>query len=86
MASYPVFQIRKGDWRSVPLVKIVGTYIPEVFISDPAVFAHYISNLQTRSHDVFVVSYPKSGERQVSWLRLRVIYQNDECELQAPRN
>ena len=74
MANYPVFQIRKGDWRSVPLVNIKGMYMPKAIIDDPAVFAHYISNFQTKSDDVFVASYPKSGERlSVSWLR--VIYQ-----------
>ena len=39
-----------------------GIQIPDSFAPDPVALRDYIVNFQTRSDDVFVVSYPKSGK------------------------
>ena len=61
MSSFPVFQFTEGEWTSWRCIDILGTKVPAYFTSDPALLTDYISSLQTKSDDVFVVGYPKSG-------------------------
>ena len=60
MASFPVIQITEGEWTSEKFWDILGMKVPESFTKDPALLADYISKFETRSDDVFVVTYPKS--------------------------
>ena len=41
----------------------MGLRIPAYFTDDPQALHDYIVNFKTKSDDVFVVSYPKSGKR-----------------------
>ena len=52
MTSYPVLQIVKGDFKSIPILKILGTYMPTMNVGDPALLAHYISNFKAKPDDV----------------------------------
>lgn len=63
MANFPILQEIEGEWRSSKTVEIMGLRIPTYFTDNPQVLYDYIVNLKTRSDDVFVVSYPKSGKR-----------------------
>ena len=54
-------QEAEGEWRSTKTVEIMGLRIPVYFTSDPGSLHDYIANFPTKSDDVFIVSYPKSG-------------------------
>ncbi|XP_068712547.1 sulfotransferase 1B1-like [Montipora foliosa] len=75
--SFPVYQLREGDWTSPSTFAIEGIPIPAFFATEPAALHDYIVNFQTRSDDVFVVSYPKSG---TTWMQeiLWQLYNNGE--------
>ena len=62
MASFPIFQVKEGTWTSRNFVNVLGVEIPSYFTSDPKLLCDIISNFQTKPDDVFVASYPKSGE------------------------
>lgn len=59
--AYPVLQTRKGNWRSLSYYRIKGLNIPTLNTGDPAKLEQYLDNFQTKSDDVFVASYLKSG-------------------------
>ena len=60
--AYPVLQTRKGNWRSPSYYRIKGLNIPTLNTGDPAKLEQYLTNFQTKSDDVFVASYLKSGK------------------------
>ena len=62
MANFPILQEIKGEWRSTKTVEIMGLRIPAYFTDDPQLLYAYIVNFETKSDDVFVVSYPKAGQ------------------------
>ena len=62
-SSFPVFQEIEGEWTSVKTVEILGLRIPAYFTSDAQLLYDFITTFQTKSDDVFIVSYPKSGKR-----------------------
>ena len=61
MASFPIIQLTEGEWTSEKWYDILGVKLPFYFTSDPAFLRDYIDNFQTRTDDVFIVGYPKSG-------------------------
>lgn len=71
MASFPVLQEIEGEWRAEKTVEIMGLRILAYFTTDPQALHDYISSFQTKSGDVFIASYPKSG---TTWVQ-EIVYQ-----------
>ena len=65
--KFPISQEREGKWTSPSTFLIQGVPILQFFTPDPAVLYSYIVNFETRTEDVFVVSYPKSGMQNYSF-------------------
>ena len=62
MATFPVFQVKEGEWTSAKFFDVLGVKIAPRLVSDPHLLCDFITNFQTRQDDVFVVTYPRSGE------------------------
>lgn len=61
MTSFPVIQVKEGEWRSRNFFEVLGVKIPSYFTTDPQLLSDFISDFHPRTDDVFVASYPKSG-------------------------
>ena len=72
--AYPVLQTRKGNWRSLSYYRIKGLNIPTLNTGNPAKLEQYLDNFQTKSDDVFVASYLKSGKPYISFFFVVVFF------------
>ena len=73
MANFPVFQVTEGEWSSGKFIDILGLKIPAHFTPDPQLLCDFITNFLTRPDDVFVVTYPKSGEFNYVRIKIEII-------------
>ena len=62
MTTFPVCQVTEGEWTSEKFINVLGLKMPSHFTPNPQLLCDFITNFQTRPDDIFVVTYPKSGE------------------------
>ena len=72
--NFPISQVKDGEWTSPRTFLLEGVPIHDFFTKNPAALREMIVNFQTRHDDVFVVSYPKSGEDRRGKLETQMFY------------
>ena len=65
MTSSEVTEVRESDYTTGNFREVLGLKIQTYFTSDPQLLSDFITNLRTRPDDVFIASYPKSGESKL---------------------
>ena len=61
MATFEIVQEKEGNWTGPEVAIIYGVKIPIAQLH-PSFREEDLDHFQTRKDDVFIVSYPKSGE------------------------
>ena len=55
----------EGEWKPIVLFDVLGLKIPSHLADDPQLLCDFITNLETRPDDIFVVGFPKSGKKSL---------------------
>ena len=62
MTRFPVFRLTEDQWTSEKFIDVLGLKMPAHFTPDRQLLCDFITNFRTRTDDIFLVTYPKSGE------------------------